>query len=287
MSSFPFGSNWNFRHDSQLAHSEIHHSQFQTIAGITSTMKIVMYAIWCVVAVTPTAGQGCNSTLPPLPEDVENAKAQIISLSKSNLDRWGDPVIQSLINEQAAILENWFVQNRPDNEIELTTGPWFAAWYEDTSFFPSNFLFSADRNNTYQVVRNGFYYNVAKFDVGAIFRRRPWTNYLKGEFTIKDPKTDSSCGEKRRNIIDLRFTRTSLKRGFVPTDSSLPGYIDALDRGDIRRGALGFRFRGGTTGDLWNLFVDEDLRVSYGIDDGSAVDEGGLFVLTRQQFVNG
>jgi hypothetical protein len=250
-------------------------------------MKLPFCAAVILCAVTPTASQGCNATLPSLPTEIANAKAQIISLSKNNLDRWGDPIIQSLIDEQASILENWFIVNRPDNEIELTTGPWFAAWYEDTTFFPSNFLLSADRNNTYQVVRDGFYYNIAKFDVGAIFRRRAWTNYLRGAFTIKDPKTDSSCGEKRRNVIDLRFTRTSLKRGFIPTDSPLPGYIDALDRGDIRRGALGFRFRGGTTGDLWNLFVDEDLRVCYGIDDGSAIDEGGLFVLTRQEFVNG
>jgi hypothetical protein len=250
-------------------------------------MKLSLFAVLAFCASAPIAGQGCNATLPPLPTDVANAKAQIISLSKNNLDRWGDPEVQSLINEQAAILEDWFIQNRPDNEIELTTGPWFAAWYEDTTFFPSNFLLSADRNNTYQVVRDGFYYNIAKFDVGALFRRRAWTNYLKGEFTIKDPKTESSCGEKRRNIIDLRFTRTSVKRGFVPTDASLPSFIDALDSGEIRRGALGFRFRRGNTGDLWNLFVDEDLRVCYGIDDGAAIDEGGLFVLTRQEFVNG
>lgn len=238
------------------------------------------------VSVLPVAGQGCNATLPPLPPEIANAKAEIISLSKNNLDRWGDPDVQALINVQAAILENWFIENRPDNEVELTVGPWFAAWYEDISFFPNNLFLSTDRNNTYQVVRDGFYYNVAKFDVGAIFTRTR-TNYLKGEFTIKDPKTESSCGEKRRNIIDLRFTRTFFKRGFVPTDSSLPDFIDALDRGDIRSGALDFRIRRGTTGDLWNLFVDEDLRVCYGIDDGSAVDAGGLFVLTRQEFVNG
>ena len=189
-----------------------------------------------------------------------------------------------MINEQASILENWFIQNRPDNEVELTTGPWFAVWYQDPSFFPNNFLLSFDRNNTYQVVRNGFYYNIAKFEVGAIFRKRTWTNYLKGEFKIIDPKTNTSCGEKRRNVIDLRFTRTSLKRGFIPTDSSLPGYIDALDRGDISRGPIRFKFRGGTNSNLFNLFVDEDLRVCYGIDEGAS--EGGLFVLIRQEFVN-
>ena len=132
-------------------------------------MKIPFCAVLVLCAVIPISGQGCNSTLPPLPAEVANAKAQIISLSKNNLNRWGDPIVQSLINEQATILEDWFVRNRPDNEIELTTGPWFAAWYEDTTFFPSNFFLSADRNNTYQVVRNGFYYNIAKFDVGAIF----------------------------------------------------------------------------------------------------------------------
>jgi hypothetical protein len=248
-------------------------------------MKFSCSTTLLFLTVVPVACQGCNSTLPPLPTEVANAKAEIISLSKNNLNKWGDPTIQGLINEQAAILENWFIQNRPDNEVELTTGPWFAAWYEDTSFFPSNFLFSADRNNTYQVVRNGFYYNIAKFDVGAIFRRRSWTNYLKGEFTIKDPKTESSWGEKRRNVIDLTFTRISLKRGFIAADASLPGYIDALDRGDISRGALRFRLGANSKGDLWNLFVDDDLRVCYGVSDGSVV--GGLFVLTRQEFVNG
>ena len=163
------------------------------------------------VSVLPVAGQGCNATLPPLPPEIANAKAEIISLSKNNLDRWGDPDVQALINVQAAILENWFIENRPDNEVELTVGPWFAAWYEDISFFPNNLFLSTDRNNTYQVVRDGFYYNVAKFDVGAIFTRTR-TNYLKGEFTIKDPKTESSCGEKRRNIL-IYVLRVRSSRG--------------------------------------------------------------------------
>jgi hypothetical protein len=255
--------------------------------------SIAINTVFIALATLTTciAGQGCNATLPPLPAAVANAKSEIVSLSLNNLEKWGDPIIQGLINKQAAILEDWFVNNRPDNEVELTTGPWFAAWYEDTRFFPKNFFLNSDRNNSYQVVRGGFYYNIAKFEVGAIFKRT-WTNYLKGEYTIKDPKTESSCGEKRRNVIDLRFTRTSIKRGFVPSDASLPAFVDAFDRGDIRRGLLSFRFRGGgaagsSTGDLWNLFVDEDVRVCVGVDDEDSLDKAAMFVLIRQEFVNG
>lgn len=73
-------------------------------------MTLPFYAALVICIVKFTAGQGCNATLPPLPTEVANAKAQIISLSKNNLDRWGDPIVQNLIDEQASILENWFIQ---------------------------------------------------------------------------------------------------------------------------------------------------------------------------------
>jgi hypothetical protein len=110
---------------------------------------------------------------------------------------------------------------------------------------------------------------------------------LKGEFTIKDPKTESSCGEKRRNIIDLKFTKISSKRGFISTGASLPDFVDALDRGEIRDGINSRLVNRFNTGDLWNLYVDNDLRICYGIDDGAGIDAGGMFVLIRQEFVNG
>jgi hypothetical protein len=231
-------------------------------------------------------GQNCSATLPTLPDEIESAKAKIISLSLNNIDRWGDPEIQALINEQSNILENWFVQNRPDNEVELTIGPWFNAWFEDTSLFADNFFKKEDRNNSYQVIRDGFYYNVAKVNYGILFQR-PRTLYLKGDYTIKDPKTESSCGEKRRNVIDLEFTKISSKQGFIPSDSKLTDFIDALDRGDIRNGiSFNFVAKQFPTADLWNLYIDKDLRVCFGANDGGN-DPGSMFVLLRQEFING
>lgn len=252
---------------------------FSTTHG--QTIAAALAAILIGLCTASQANEPCPDVLPPLPPEIAEAKDDIIRLSLENLDRWGDRRIQSEIDQRASVLAEWFADNRPANELELTTAPWKAVWYEDTSFIPDILnVVTTDRENTYQVVRDGFYYNIAKIDLRS---GRSITNFLKGEFTIKDPADSNTCGEPRRNVIDLEFTASSLRLGWLPESVPLNVIVELVDAGVIP--AISLPFPPGSTGDLWNLYVDEDLRVAFGTDDSPSTDDGGLFVLVRQGLV--
>jgi hypothetical protein len=256
-------------------------------------MMSLLYVIFIsLVTAIVVDGQNCSTTLPALPEDVRKAKVKIVELANANIDKWGDDNVQSFVRDQAAILENWYKDNRPDFEVELSLGSWLCIWYEDPPAFYFPFLFGAyDRRNTYQIIRDGFFYNVAKIDQFSFLRFRvvSSTTLVKGSYTIKSPKISTSCGQKRRNTMDVSYVSATLRQNWLSSlnMSSIVDIIDDIDAGDIPRGrALAFINQRGLdifpNGDLWNLYVDNDLRVAYGIDAEAQIDEGRLYVFVRR-----
>lgn len=224
----------------------------------------------------------CPETLPPLPPAVAQAKAELIEICESNLDRWGDPALQTRIDRRVRVLSEWFANNRPANELATTQGSWKAIWYEDTSFVTGvPGLVEIDRENTYQVVRDGYYYNVSKVDINLLGRQISLAGFLKGEFTITNPAGPGTCGQQKLNVIDLEFTDNRILPTWLPPLAPLTVVVELVDAGRIP--TIPVPGPDGVTGELWNLYVDQDLRVAFGNEDDETAREGSLFVLVRQE----
>ncbi|MEM6730777.1 MAG: hypothetical protein AAF658_04435 [Myxococcota bacterium] len=213
-----------------------------------------------------------------LPPAVAHAKAQVLRIARENVDAWGDEAVAEALAPHVEVLANHFANNRPSNELELTKGAWLNEWLslpEEIDF--RAFGFSIDRSQVYQIVRDGYYYNIA--DVK--FLRFPvFTSLLKGFYEIVDPASEDTSGQRERNVISLEFDVNLARLGTLPRDRSLIDYTEQAD--EVQAGRLDtFEVPGprGVTGRLFNLYIDEDLRVSFGRSDGD--DPGGLFVLSR------
>jgi hypothetical protein len=220
-----------------------------------------------------------------LPADVADAKEELIALSLANLNNWGDPAIQAQLEPHVEILADYFAANRPANEADLTIGPWRSIWYEDASFAGLNFfgIVTTDVENSYQVVEDGFYYNIGVIDVNLGLFTVSATNWLKGEYTIVDTPDASNAGERGLNAIDLEFVDNQIRIGDLPTFLPLTTIVRFIERGFVP----GISVPGpiGVTGNLFNLYIDDDIRVAFGEnDDPNNTTGNGLYVLIRQDF---
>lgn len=215
-----------------------------------------------------------------LPPRLQAVKARIIELTSANTTR-SDNIkavraeLDPLVNE----LETWFAANRPRDEVAQTRGAWRSLWYDDANIDRDNGPFRLDRDQIYQVVRDGHYYNVSDNPV-VLFGKRLGTthSFLKGNYDIKDPAGPENQGEKRLNVVNLEFDDNRLRLGKIPRGQDLIKMVDAVDE----RSRLTVPIPGpkGITGNLWNAYVDADLRISRGQqDDDPGVTD--MYVLRR------
>lgn len=225
-----------------------------------------------------------NVALATLPPEVEAAKAEVIAISQANITNWGDPTIQAQLDVQVEILADYFAANRPADEVDLTIGPWRAIWYEDGTLASGDpfGIINSDVNNSYQIVADGFYYNVGAIELNLGFTTIRGTSFLKGEYTIANTPDASNTGERGLNVIDLEFVDNSIKFGRLPTWIPLTRIVDFVERGF----GLGVSVPGpiGVTGELYNLYIDEDVRIAFGDNDTGSDVGNGLYVLVRQEF---
>src|SRR5690606_2853531 len=102
--------------------------------------------------------------------------------------------------------------------------------------------------------------------------------YLKGAYTILRPADESNVGASRLNTVDLEFVANSIQFGRLPQNIGLSQLVKSVDAGLYPTipipGPLG------VTGELWNVYIDEDLRISAGFDD-SEPEVIDLYILRR------
>lgn len=221
----------------------------------------------------------------PLPPEVAQAKAEIVAISLANTDRWGDPAVQAQLKVPAEVLARWFADNRPVDEVDLTLGSWRAIWYEDASLVtePGPGIV-ADRENSYQVVREGFYVNVGNYALDLGLVQVPFVSMLVGDYDIIRPLTAGNAGAFGLNAIDLEFAESGTVGGRLPTGVSLTALADAFRAGSISY--MPVPGPAGVTGELLNLYVDDDLRVAFGSNDTGSERGDGMYVLLRQDFAS-
>lgn len=200
---------------------------------------------------------------------VKSLKAQIVAIASANTTRDDNIAqvrakLQPLVDQLAA----HFANNRPVDEVALTQRTWRSIWYDDADIDGAGPSFiKLDRANIYQVIEDGFYYNVSNSKL-RWFGKNVGTvqTYLKGEYTISDRPDASNAGQQRLNVINLEFVDNRLRLGKLPTNEPLADIVDRVDR--RKRLTLPIPGPIGITGQLWNLYVDQDLRISAGNQDG-------------------
>jgi hypothetical protein len=208
-------------------------------------------------------------------------KNEIVRIAEANTDRTDNiDEVRAQLDPLVDELEQYFIADRPENEAQLVQGSWKSLWYDDPDIDQADIFIEIDRNNVYQVVFDTFYYNVTNntLDLGLV---EPTLvhSFLKGNFTLTNLPDDTNVGEPRLNVIDLEFDDNVARLGGIPQDKNLVELVEEVDSGQL----LTIPVPGpkGITGELWNAYLDDELRISRGFSDENGVLD--LYILRRVQ----
>jgi hypothetical protein len=218
-----------------------------------------------------------------LPPDLQLVKQQVIALTSANTTRTDNIAeVRAELEPLIAQLEAWFIANRPADEVALTQVPWKNLWYDDPDIaFDLNLGFlqlRQPRDRIYQVIEDGYYYNVSEFQIILLGRISTIQNYLKGAYSILRPAGPDNAGQPRLNTVGLEFVANAIRLGQIPANVPLSPLVRAVDARNIPTipvpGPLG------VTGELWNRYVDADLRIAAGFDNAEP-ETIDLYILKR------
>jgi hypothetical protein len=233
-----------------------------------------------VVTISSIAAPPAN-----LPPNLVSIRQQVIDISKANTLRADNiPAVRAQLDPLLDQLEAWFIANRPANEIALTQQPWKNIWYDDPTIDEfSNGSFGGvqlqlNRDKVYQVVENGYYFNISESTLLASGVPVKFQTYLKGAYTIINPAGPENLGQPFLNVVSLEFVYNGIK--FGPLSNRLD--LRRLTRAANLRQLNVQRVPGpiGITGKLWNLYIDEEVRISAGFEDDKP-NELDIYILLR------
>lgn len=246
--------------------------------------RLLFCSVGCI-AMLYTAASAPAAPPDTLPPDLRQIRSRILAITFLNTDRSDNILrVREQLEPLIAPLAEWFNDNRPADEITLTQQSWRNLWYDDpdieafssVDFGPIGF--EQDRRSISQVVEDGYYYNVSQSTVRFFGRTLTFQNFLKGAYTIAHPAGPGTSGEPRRNVVDLEFVANGIRLGPLPLFMPPSTLVEQVESG--RRSLIPVPGPIGVTGKLWNLYIDEDLRISAGIDDDEP-DVIDLYILTR------
>ena len=217
-------------------------------------------------------------------------KSYVVAIAEDNTERRDNAVeVRQLLLPAISILAQDFAANRPANELEITRGIWKGLWDDALFSLEDNGPIRQDRNNVYQVVEDGYYYNVSnqvvQFGPGPA---QTIQSYLKGLYEVARPAGADNAGELALNAIDLEFDDTVTRPGPLPTDVNLRDLALEIDEWVTTGSGQGAKPDAspgpkGRTGFLFNLYVDDGLRIAGGFDDQDQPDRLILFILRRAE----
>lgn len=243
--------------------------------------------LWCAGALAPLGPdiiEGASTTLPP---ELQAARAQVIEIARANTTRTDNvAAVRARLTPHVLQLARWYADHRPAEEVAWTQVPWRNLWYDDPDIgFRVDFgilTVELDRSQIYQVIEDGYYYNVSEVDVTLFFVPFELQGFLKGAYDVIRPADDSNEGEGRLNVVDLEFVASSFLFGPLPRGADLRELVDDVETGELA--TLSSPGPIGVTGELWNVYLDEELRIAVGFDD-SEPDVIDLYVLERATVV--
>ncbi|MCB9654113.1 MAG: hypothetical protein H6729_08305 [Deltaproteobacteria bacterium] len=211
--------------------------------------------------------------------EIEEAKACVVAIAEANTNRLDNiEDVRARLTPYVDLLAESFAVTRRYDEVTLTQGTWKSLWFDDDDIGDRGF-FNLDRGTVYQIVEDGYYYNLAENHV-RVFGIPAGTvhSFLKGNYQLIRPATAENTGEPRLNVIDLEFDQNRIRFGSIPENLALRTLVDRIER----RAITSIEVPGpkGITGELWNLYIDSDLRIAAGIQDDNQ-DVQDLYILRR------
>ena len=204
-----------------------------------------------------------------LPPDLVAARSQLVAICETNTTRADNLAdVQAQLEPLIAQLAAWYNTNRPANEVQLTQRAWKSVWYQNAVIDENSYgaigrvAFGIDRDAVYQVVRDGYYYNVTEAFISSPRGATGLQNYLKGAYTLGNLATSNNVGRPKLNVVKLKFVASRGKWGGFNEGDDLNRLVDGVENKTTRT----LRVPGpiGITGELWNVYLDQDLRVARG-----------------------
>lgn len=214
------------------------------------------------------------------PSRITKLKQAIFAIAAANTERTDNIAeVRQSMEPMIEELSRHFAANRPTNEVELTRGVWRNVWYDNPDIDRGPFFLKLKRNSILQVVEEGYYYNVSDSQVKALgLKVGTIHSFLRGNYEIIRKPSPSNAGQQRLNTIALEFDELRFKFGKRPLNEDPRQQVaDIVDRKTFSLPSPGPR---GVKGELWNLYVDEDVRIAAGFQ-ADKPDELQLYVLKR------
>lgn len=207
-------------------------------------------------------------TNPPYPVSAEqrSLKEQILRIAFANQTRTDNTAavraqLDPLVHELVAITPP---RTEPEKLYQVLGG-WYQVW-SDAPFLQPTPFGSYDLTKAYQVVFNGYYWNVSSF-VPTVGPRA--TQFLRGEF-----------GVTQRALEPVKFTTDVFGIGEVPAKADVLTYAIRAESGEYdAQPTLAPSPVGLPQLPLINVYVDDNVRLVTSLLDGKPA--GSLFVLLR------
>jgi hypothetical protein len=207
-----------------------------------------------------------------LPPDLQHVRQEVIDICRLNTLRTDNIAqIRQQLDPLVAQLGNWFIANRPINEVALTQVPWKSIWYDDPTIddFSNITLgpvsFNLARDQVYQVIEDGFYYNISEREISYQGQTFSSVNFLKGAYELKRPSNPTNRGQTYLNLVDLQFVFNGIWPGALPDGVNLRLLVGATENKILPVVSVPGPI--GSTGLLWNVYVDDELRIATGFED--------------------
>lgn len=233
----------------------------QTAIGNT----LAFSGIWVLLS-------GCTLLGQPQTADgarIGELKAQILQLAEAAQgeceDQDNDPRVRQELDPLISELVS-LVPDKPEGEeLPEVTGAWQQVWSDLPAPAFEGLCISAQ--DTYQVVFNGYYYNISNLSIGDL----DLTSFLRGVYDVQP------------EYLPIEFTKTTYVEGSLKVGTDLTGLAQQVENGQLQQipnappdGAAG------TRGELKNLYVDEELRIITGAEP---LEQSEVFILKRTETV--
>ena len=203
------------------------------------------------------------------PAAVRALKKEIINLAESYRGQ-DDPqgTKQDKLNTKIARLLREAPQSPAQDRVSDLAGAWEQVW--GPYRYGRQGRLEIDPSYVYQVVHeDGYYYNITRSEV----RGKKITAFLRGEYVANGDR------------LDVRFTRNIFYvGGWIPNGISIYDVAVLAESGVINGPDIPVpegQGPKGREGRLREVYVDGDLRITYGSEAGADPNVGDLYVLRR------